>query len=197
MDKIDTNISTNIINLRKGKNMTQNDLARHLSYSDKTVSKWEHGYAIPDVVTLKEIADFFEVTVDYMISDHSNEESFQEHRKNKNRNRILTLALVDTFFIFVAVIIYIAVVQSRDLKIWPIFLWALGGSCLFNAIFCEKWYKHTISPYLFGSLAIWLLLLAFFFTLYVYNINYNFWYIFFAGIPIQAAFILIIKLKHS
>ena len=61
-------IAKNIIDLRRTADITQAQLAEKLNYSDKAVSKWERGEAIPSVATLKEIADHFGVTVDYLIS---------------------------------------------------------------------------------------------------------------------------------
>ncbi|MBQ7218900.1 MAG: helix-turn-helix transcriptional regulator, partial [Ruminococcus sp.] len=46
--------------------MTQAQLGEELSYSDKSVSKWERGESIPDVYVLKHIADLSGVTVDYI-----------------------------------------------------------------------------------------------------------------------------------
>ncbi|MBQ9278158.1 MAG: helix-turn-helix transcriptional regulator [Lachnospiraceae bacterium] len=62
-------IAKNISNLRQKNNMTQGDLASRLNYSDKAVSKWERAESIPDVAVLKEIADLFSVTLDYLVTD--------------------------------------------------------------------------------------------------------------------------------
>ncbi len=69
-------IAKNISNLRQKKNMTQSDLADKLNYSDKAVSKWERSESIPDITVLKQIADLFEVTLDYLVSENNNEASF-------------------------------------------------------------------------------------------------------------------------
>jgi len=49
--------------VRKEKQMTQKDLADKLFVSDKTVSKWERGLSMPNVVLLIPIADILDVTV--------------------------------------------------------------------------------------------------------------------------------------
>ncbi len=46
-----------VTELRKKKNLTQKDLAEKLYVSDKTVSKWERGLSMPNVVLLIPIAD--------------------------------------------------------------------------------------------------------------------------------------------
>ena len=45
-----------VTELRKKKNLTQKDLAEKLYVSDKTVSKWERGLSMPNVVLLIPIA---------------------------------------------------------------------------------------------------------------------------------------------
>ena len=52
-----------VTELRKEKNLTQKDLAEKLYVSDKTVSKWERGLSMPNVVLLIPIADILDVTV--------------------------------------------------------------------------------------------------------------------------------------
>jgi transcriptional regulator with XRE-family HTH domain len=62
-------IANNITELRKAVPLTQAELAEKLNYSDKAVSKWERGESIPDVIVLKQIAELFGVTVDYLLED--------------------------------------------------------------------------------------------------------------------------------
>ena len=52
-----------VAELRKEKNLTQKELAEKLFVSDKTVSKWERGLSMPNVVLLMPIADVLGVTV--------------------------------------------------------------------------------------------------------------------------------------
>ena len=64
-------IAGNIAALRRTRGYTQAELADKLGYSDKSVSKWERGDGLPDVLCLKAMADLFGVTVDYMLTaDH-------------------------------------------------------------------------------------------------------------------------------
>ncbi len=48
---------------RKEKNLTQKELAEQLFVSDKTVSKWERGLSMPNVILLIPIADVLGITV--------------------------------------------------------------------------------------------------------------------------------------
>lgn len=62
--------ASNIINLRRAKGLTQAELGAVINYSDKTISKWERGETIPDAFVLTQLASYFGVDVDYMLSSH-------------------------------------------------------------------------------------------------------------------------------
>ncbi len=55
--------------LRSKKNLYQQDLADILSVSKSTVAMWETNKREPDLLMLKKIANFFEVSIDYLLSD--------------------------------------------------------------------------------------------------------------------------------
>ena len=57
-------IAGNIAKYRKQLGMTQIDLSEKINYSDKSISKWERGDGIPDVLTLVQLAEIFGVSVD-------------------------------------------------------------------------------------------------------------------------------------
>lgn len=57
----------NLRQLRKDKNLTQLQLAEYFGYSHVAVVKWENGTREPDFATLIKLADYFEVTTDYLL----------------------------------------------------------------------------------------------------------------------------------
>ena len=54
--------------LRKSKGLTQEELAQAIFVSRAAVSKWESGRGYPNIDSLKELAVFFSITVDELIS---------------------------------------------------------------------------------------------------------------------------------
>lgn len=60
-------LAENIVRLRKEHSMTQEQLAEALGVSFAAVSKWERGLAIPELGTIAETADIFEVSIDALI----------------------------------------------------------------------------------------------------------------------------------
>lgn len=69
--------------LRKGKGMSQEDLAEKLGVSRQTVSKWEGGTAYPDMLNLMTISSFFDITIDALIKG---EEKSDEEDKSPLQN---------------------------------------------------------------------------------------------------------------
>lgn len=60
-------MTTMLKNLRRGKRMTQENLARVFHISQTSVSKYETGEAVPDLETVVRMADFFGVSLDEFI----------------------------------------------------------------------------------------------------------------------------------
>ena len=61
------NLGKMILELRKKKSVTQEDLAAELGVTAAAVSKWENGYTLPDVLMLCALADYFQVTTDELL----------------------------------------------------------------------------------------------------------------------------------
>ena len=53
--------------LRKGKGLTQEQLAEYFCVSSRTISRWENGNNMPDVDILIELADFYDVDIRELI----------------------------------------------------------------------------------------------------------------------------------
>ncbi len=53
--------------LRSNRNMTQEQLAEVLSISAQAVSRWETNIALPDISLLPILANFFDVTTDFLL----------------------------------------------------------------------------------------------------------------------------------
>ena len=82
--------------LRKQKELTQEELAKKLYVSRAAVSKWESGRGYPNIESLKAIAKFFSVTVDELLSTDEVLTIAEEDSKRKEKHfRELTYGLLD------------------------------------------------------------------------------------------------------
>ena len=102
--------------LRKEKGITQNGLAEYFGISNKTVSKWECGDALPEIPLLKGIAEYYGVTVDEILNGERNNISSEQNDSNdakelkKEKKNIFNLgSLISLSFNFMMFIIGISV----------------------------------------------------------------------------------------
>lgn len=191
MNELKNIIAGNLIHLRKEKKLTQAELAQKLNYSDKAVSKWERGESIPDIETLKTIADMFGVTVDYLLTANAQEEieNFKQKNENKPNQLIITLLAVCLVWL-AATIVYVYSQINNGYNFWTIFVWAVPLSSLLLSIFNKMWGRRLYNVYI-DSVFVWTLLAS----IYLQFLNLNLWLIFFIGIPLQILIILWANMK--
>lgn len=67
-----------IAELRKNKGISQYELAERLGFSRGKLANYEQGSRQPDYETLQQIADYFEVTTDYLLGRSDNPESLNK-----------------------------------------------------------------------------------------------------------------------
>ena len=58
-----------LINLRKAKGLSQEELAEQLGVSRQAVSRWELGSTLPDIPNLLQLCELFGVSADYLVKD--------------------------------------------------------------------------------------------------------------------------------
>ena len=63
------NIGAKIIEIRKKRNMTQEDFAKIFHVTRQTVSNWENQKSYPDLQTLVQISDEFDVSLDTLLKE--------------------------------------------------------------------------------------------------------------------------------
>ena len=63
------NFNEKLIDLRKTKGMSQEELGAELKVSRQTISKWESGQSYPDFQRLVLLSDYFGLTLDELVKD--------------------------------------------------------------------------------------------------------------------------------
>ena len=82
--------------LRKNKGLTQEELAEALYVSRTAISKWESGRGYPSIDSLKEIAKYFSVTIDELLSSNEVLSIAEEDNKKKEKHlKSLVFGLLD------------------------------------------------------------------------------------------------------
>lgn len=189
-EDIKITIGANIAALRAKAKMTQFELAEKLNYSDKSVSKWERGEAVPDVTVLKQITDMYGVTLDFMVNEHIEEEIkpvLAPEKSKHNRKLIEWLTVIGTWTLATLFFVITLALGFQSWS-WLIFVLAVPVSMLIFLIFKSIWGTRIARATILSAF-IWSLL-AFIYLVVLIFTPINIWYLFFLGIPAQAVVIL-------
>jgi len=65
---MDINIAKTLIKKRKEKGITQDKIADYIGVSKASVSKWETGQSYPDITVLPQLATYFDISIDELMS---------------------------------------------------------------------------------------------------------------------------------
>ena len=185
-DKLINQVAENIAYYRKKMNLTQFELAEKLNYSDKSISKWERAEGIPTVVVLKEICDFFGIT----LNDITNPKKVKINYKMKKRGLIAYFYASIAFV--VAVILYgIFNLININFAAWKLIIYAIPIASLVLFIFSIIW-NQRIKTYLYLTIFIWTLALSFYVSISIPN-KYM---IFIIAIPVHLFLLYLIRLIY-
>ena len=142
-EQLKLNIAKNITELRKASDLTQAQLAEKLNYSDKSISKWERGDGVPDVLVLHKIAELFGVTLNDLISN----ETPKLPRKLPyltNRIMIPLLSIGLSFLVASVVFLVLELFGIWEDKSWLVFVYAVPVSFIALTVFTELWWNLSL-----------------------------------------------------
>lgn len=137
-DNIRKTIGVNITANRKRLGITQSGLAEKINYSDKSISKWERGEGIPDILTLMKLSEIFGVSVDQLL--HPPEERADEPRKQAvstksrvgfKRYFITTLSIVGVWAVTTLIVFMFRFVSSSVADVWNVRVVCFGLTASF------------------------------------------------------------------
>ena len=177
--------ASNIIRLRTEAGMTQAELGAKLNYSDKTISKWERGEAIPDAYVLTQLAAMFGVTVDYLLSSHDAWDAPQEEAEDEDTaaadqaystSVITALAVVSVWT--ACLIAFVVLWLAKGLIWWTMFAIALPVSLLVLMILMCVFKKVKSLQYVIAAFVF-----SIFVMLYFLIPNYKPWQLFIIAAP--------------
>lgn len=195
MNDIKSVVARNIADLRQENGMTQLELAQKLNYSDKAVSKWEHAESMPDISVLVEIAELFDVPLDYIVNPEHKEEKPQNNRCGAKYTHAIITAISIMFVWFVAVCVFVLNSIFIGYKYqWLTFIYAAAVSAVVWLVFNSIWF-NTRRNYFIITLLMWSVLAAIHITLLTLKINI--WPVYLLGVPGQIIIILCSALRKK
>lgn len=139
----------NLSTYRKLSGLTQLELAQKLNYSDKSVSKWERGEGLPDLVVTATIAEILGVTVSDLLSEKPNK------RIIITRNKlIITVLSIGVAWLLATLLFVIFELALPSFKAWLFFIYAIPVSAIVSIVFSCIWWKK-LHRFLSISLLLW------------------------------------------
>ncbi len=188
-------IAHNLSELRKAKGLTQIQLADKFGYSDKAVSKWEHGEATPDIETLAKLADYYGVTLDYLTHEGSavEKKKYVSDTKVQRVNKTVIIILSCMIAPLVCILIYTALAMFPNTEpIWTLFVWWVPIDAIICFVFNCIWGPKRFRP-MWAILMSWTIITAFYLEMgrsMQNGMGWNLWIIFLIGVPLTIAAIL-------
>ena len=184
--------ASNIIKLRTGAGMTQADLGTALNYSDKTISKWERGEAIPDAFVLTRMSELFGVPVDYILSSHDDWEIPQtpEEPEESTVSKWMIMAIAFIGVWTLALTVFVVLWISGRIM-WRIFLVALPVSILTYMVLTCVFRRTKHLQYVIAGLV-----LSIFVMLYALFPESNPWQLFLIAVPAEVIVFLSCNIKN-
>lgn len=196
MEDLKIIVGRNLASLRRKKKLTQVELAEKLNYSDKAISKWEQGATMPDIETLKQLCDFYGVTLDYLTKEENiyNPQVDNKRERTLLINHIVMTSLMASVVWMIATIVFIypLLFLNKNTSYWLIFVWAVPATCVIIA-FCNFLYfkRNRLLFFICLSLLIWTLITCLFLHfLYFTDQGTRLWLTFILGVPAQIILIL-------
>ncbi len=172
MDELKETIAKNLVHLRTQAKLTQLQLAQMLDYSDKAVSKWERGEAIPDIRVLVQLAQFYNVTLDDIVrSDAAAKKILPKLTIRTKRILITVLSAVLVWFVATAVFAVFYLIDYTQKDAYMVFIVAPFAMSVVLIVFSALW-GNRITCALSSSMALWTFVLIFHIFVVKYT-NFN------------------------
>lgn len=184
MEDIKQIISNNLISLRKAHNLTQNELAEKLAYSDNMVSRWERGEIIPNIETLQKISEFYGVSLTSLLKSNATEEEKKDTKVQDIKKFSIVLLMVTALWLIITVAFVLAE-SVKHVNMWKIFVLGVPLSCAIMLLFNGSWNKY-IYRFVVLSVLVW----SFLAFVYLQFLEYNIFFVFLIGIPLEIALVI-------
>lgn len=184
---IKDNLAQNLVRYRKASGLTQAELAEKLNYSDKAVSKWERAESVPDLYVLKQLADFYAVKIDTLISEPKKDKPILRRNISKKRTIICLCCTGLVWLIAILCFSLLGIIFPNITQTWLSFIYALPITCIILLVLTAVWHKKLTNTIII-SILLWTSILSIYLSLlYLLPTSpTNLWMIFLIGIPAQA-----------
>ena len=154
MEDLKDIIAKNLVELRTKAGFTQLELAEKINYTDKAVSKWERGEAIPDLRVIIKLAEIYNISVDDIVTKHPERKIRPKMHTGKKRLLITMLSAGLVWFIMTVIFMIFFFIDTTDAYAYLVFVCAPLVCAIPLIVFSAKW-GNWITNTLACSLLVW------------------------------------------
>lgn len=155
MDELKSTIAKNLSELRSRAHLTQLQLAEMLNYSDKAVSKWERGEAIPDLRVLIQLTQIYGITLDDIVKNNGVAPQVQPKRRLISKRAFITvMSVILVWFVSIGLFSILYFIPVTAPYAYIVFIVAPLPTGIVLTVFATKW-GNRIAKALSCSLILW------------------------------------------
>ena len=103
------NLGERLFELRKAKNLTQDDMAEKLNVTRQTVSKWETNQSTPDFDKIMPLCELFEIGVEELLTGKKQEQKEEKVLTRQEVKERSAKIVSGSVFIYIAAVAFVAI----------------------------------------------------------------------------------------
>lgn len=155
MQKTNEIVSKNLIKFRIASGLTQAELAEKISYSDKSISKWERGESLPDLNILIQLSKIYKIKLDDFLCEEETPKIGIVAKFNKHKKLYISLLAGGlTWFVATAIFMILNMISATQHFAWMSFVYAIPVCAIVLLVFSIKW-GNEITNAIFSSIILW------------------------------------------
>jgi transcriptional regulator with XRE-family HTH domain len=98
------NLGKVLQDLRKNKNISQEEMADTLNVSRQTISNWENSKSYPDIISLMKLCDIYKISLDDLFKD--NQDLLDNIKKNENKKKKNIIICISIIILLILLLLY-------------------------------------------------------------------------------------------
>jgi len=145
------NLGDRLMELRKSKHLSQEEVAEKINVSRQTISKWETNQSTPDFDKIIPLCELFEISTEELITGNKIDkeivylEKEEEDIYKEKRTKGLVISILLYFLAIAWIMISIPVLRFNPVVSSAIFILIIGLSTC-NIVYCMIVYKKPKKP---------------------------------------------------
>ena len=129
------NFNEKLINLRKSKGLSQEEMGNELKVSRQTISNWENAKTYPDIISIIKLSDLYQISLDELLKgDDKMIEHLNESTNIVSSNKKLICVAIINIILFFGLVIFNTIISNNKYLLASVLVIAM---CSIAALFYQ------------------------------------------------------------